>query len=220
MEKAREFRRPLYICFIDPKGAYNSVNSHSYNLPDKLLSIIHALHENSRAAVRAYGKTSEELLLPVVSVRIVCWHPPCSTSISMYVAIRMALEDHRLQGWGVRVAYLHNAKLVGNRSKLQLESIITDLTYADGLYLVADSWDDLKRSCWIPWRHAVKTSTSAVRKIFAVTPSDSQARPKPIPDDVPAKVVPHFQYLGSIVQDDCGSTLEVDPRRLQKPSYP
>ena len=72
MEKAREFRRPLYICFIGPKGEYDSVNSCSYNLPDKLLSIIRALHENSRAAVRAYGKTSEELLLPVVSVRVVC----------------------------------------------------------------------------------------------------------------------------------------------------
>ena len=119
----------------------------------------------------------------------------------------------------MRVAYLHNAKLVGNRSKL--ESIITD-DNIDGLYLVADSLDDLKRSCWIPWRYAVKTSTSAVRKIFAVTPSDSHARPEPIHlfPDVLAEVVSNFQYLGSTVQDDCGSTLEVDSRRPQKPSNP
>ena len=39
--------------------------------------------------------------------------------------------------------------------------------------------------------------------------------PEPIhlfPNDVPVEVVSHFQYLGSIVQDDCGSALEVDSR--------
>ena len=32
------------------------------------------------------------------------------------------------------------------------------------------------------------------------------------PNDASVEVVSHFQYLGSIVEDDCGSDLEVDSR--------
>ena len=42
------------------------------------------------------------------------------------------------------MAYLYDTKLVGNRKKLQLETVITDLEYADDMALVADSWDHLK----------------------------------------------------------------------------
>ena len=41
------------------------------------------------------------------------------------------------------VTYLHNAKLVGNRRKLQLETLVTDLEYADDMALLAYSWNDL-----------------------------------------------------------------------------
>ena len=52
---------------VDLRKAYDSVNreslwrilQHSYRLPPKLLSIIQALHEDSNAAVRAYGKISD-----------------------------------------------------------------------------------------------------------------------------------------------------------------
>ena len=66
----------------------------------------------------------------------------------------MALEDHQMQGIGVGMAYLHDnlvkahcyglhdAKLMGNRKKLQLETIITELEYANDMALVA--CDDLK----------------------------------------------------------------------------
>ena len=64
--------------------------------------------------------------------------------------------------------------------------------------------------------YAVKTSTSAVRKIFTVTPSDSHATPEPIPDDVPTEVVSTFQYLGSTVQDDSGSTPRSSLKKASK----
>jgi hypothetical protein len=68
MEKAREFRYPLYMCFVDLRKAYDSVNREalskvlqvSFNLPTKLISIIRTFHKNSTAAVRAYGKRSAE----------------------------------------------------------------------------------------------------------------------------------------------------------------
>ena len=60
------------------------------------------------------------------------------------MAICLALENGQLKGRGVRVAYLHGAKLVGNCRKLQHEAIISDLEYTDYMALVAESWDDLK----------------------------------------------------------------------------
>ena len=52
--------------------------------------------------------------------------------------------------------YLHNAKLIGNRRKLQLETLVTDMEYTDNMALLADSWDDLQAMltslstyCWV-----------------------------------------------------------------------
>ena len=89
MEKACEFHQPLYACFIDLKKAHDSVHhdslwhilKHTYHLPEKLLTIIYALHEDCTTAVRAYRKTSYMFLLPVVFAKAVCWHPHFSTFI-------------------------------------------------------------------------------------------------------------------------------------------
>ena len=59
------------------------------------------------------------------------------------VAIRMALEEHRQQGSGIRVAYLLDADLVGNRRIPKLETLVTDLEYADDMALLTNNWSDL-----------------------------------------------------------------------------
>ena len=56
----------------------------------------------------------------------------------------MALGSHREQKKGIAVAYRHNAELVGNRQTLQLETLVTDLEYADDMALLANSRDDLQ----------------------------------------------------------------------------
>ena len=51
----------------------------------------------------------------------------------------MGVSATHTQNKGVRIAFLHNAKLVGNRRNLQLETLVTDLKYADDIALLADS---------------------------------------------------------------------------------
>ena len=55
----------------------------------------------------------------------------------------MALDKHRMEGKGIKVAYLHNADLMGNRKTLKFETLVTDLEYADDMALLADNWSDL-----------------------------------------------------------------------------
>ena len=67
MEWAHEYHKPLFLCFVDLKKAYDSVNrdelwtglERRYHLPSKLICILKALHRETQGAVRAYGKVSD-----------------------------------------------------------------------------------------------------------------------------------------------------------------
>ena len=227
MEKAREYHHPLYICFIDLRKAYDSVHrtslwrilQHSYHLPEKLLTIIRALHEDTNAVVRAYGKASDKF--PVTSgVRQGCVLAPTLFNLYFDVAIHMALDMHRQEERGIKVAYLHDADLVGNRKILKLESLVTDLEYADDMALLADNWSDLTTmldslsSCC---KKLGLTISCKKTKSLAVLPSESPDVQSPVsiplvPGGEPIEVVSHFQYLGSIVQNDCGMDTEISSR--------
>ena len=61
----------------------------------------------------------------------------------MCACVHMALEEHRQQGCGIRLAYLLDADLVGNRRVPKLETLVTDLEYADDMALLANNWSDL-----------------------------------------------------------------------------
>ena len=122
----------LHLLHRPHEGVYDSVNHSTLWTILQLLAIIHVLHENSTAAVRAYRQTSEEFTV-ICGVQLGCVLAPILFNLYFDVAIRM--EDHQMQGRGVSMAYLHDAKLMGNRKKLQLETIITDLEYADDMAL-------------------------------------------------------------------------------------
>ena len=102
MEKAREFHQPLYACFIDLKKAYDLVHcnslwhilKHTYHLPEKLLTIIRAPHEDCTTTVRDYGKTSD--MFSVTSgVRQGCVLAPTLINFYLDNPIHMALDVHR-----------------------------------------------------------------------------------------------------------------------------
>ena len=229
MEKAREYHSPLYMCFIDLKKAYDSVNraalwellQRTYSLPQKLIDIIRSFHDNSTAAVRAYGKVSEEFEV-TSGVRQGCVLAPTLFNMYFDAVIHMALEEHRSQGRGVVMLYQPEAKLVGNRS-FNCSTLISDLEYADDMTLVAASWDDLKvmlQSLDEKCRQLGLTISTKKTKTMAVLPSgdsDGEQHPRPEvitlhPNSDPVEVVSSFEYLGSIMSDDCSLSAEVEAR--------
>ena len=169
------------------------------------------------ATIRCYGKTSDEFAV-TSGVRQGCVLAPTLFNLYYAVATRMALENGQPKGSSVGVAYLHGAKLVDNCKKLQHDAIISDLEYANDMALVAESWDDLNSmldDVSIRCRDLGLTISCSKTKTLAVLPS--HLYPKPVlinlfPNDDPVEVVSSFQYLGSIVQDNCGTVIEVDSR--------
>ena len=112
---------------------------HSYQLPEKLISIIRILHVDSFAAVMAYGQTS--VRFPVTSgVRQDC---VLATTLFSNESIHLAFDHHRQASRGIQEAYLLDGELVGNRRALILETLIADLEYADDMALIADTWSDI-----------------------------------------------------------------------------
>ena len=73
MQRAIEFNKAIYICFVDLQKAYDTVNRDALwevlkkflNIPDKIIRIIKALHSGSVGVIRDEGKLSEEFPINV-----------------------------------------------------------------------------------------------------------------------------------------------------------
>ena len=186
----------------------------AYLLPEKLLTIIRALHEDCTAAFRAYGKTSN--MFSVTSgVHQGCVLAPILFNFYFDTAIHMALDVHRQEERGIKVAYLIDADLMGNRRSLKLETLVTDLEYADDMALLEDNWVDLTTmldSLATTCKKLGLTISCKKTKTLAVLTNPGAQSPAPVqlvPGSEPIEVVSHFQYLDSTVQNDCGMDAEV-----------
>ena len=216
MEKAREFHYPLYICFIDLRKGYDSINREalwsilqsSYHLPTKLVSIIQVVHDGSRAR-----RVSESFDV-TCGVRQGCvfWHQHfliciltlpsiCHWAVTMCRTKVLELPAFTMPNvWGT----------VGNSCH--------DLEYAKDMTLFADFWNDLDAMLTTLSTHcsAFGLSISCSKtKTMAVHQASLYAQPIPIhlfPNHPPVEPVSSFQYLRSVIQEDCGSDLEVSSR--------
>ena len=228
MEKARESHQPLYVAFIDLRKAYDSVNRDAlwsvlqrcYHLPEKLLSITKAVHDHSTAAIRAYSKTSDEFAV-TSGVRQGCVLAPALFNLYFDIVICLSIDRCYEEGKGVHIVYHPDAKLVGDRRKKTMETLVTDLEYADDMALVSSSWSDLEVMIVSLNRQCTDmglTIGCKKTKTLAVLPSPSCQQPEPIllsPDAEPVEPVPTFLYLESVVSQDCSTGAEVTSRIIK-----
>ena len=100
-----------------------------------------------------------------------------------------------------------HAKLIGDRRKITLETLVSDLEYADDIALLSSAWSDLEVMVKSLQDIALLWDLSTAKtKTLAVMPSASCPQPRPIllsPSEDPVKPVSTFQYLGSRVSQDC-----------------
>ena len=154
MERLREFQRSCYIIFINLRKAYDSVNravlwnilQRAYSIPVKLINIIQALHNNTRASIRAYGKNSPEFDVGI-GVWLGCVMAPVLFNLFFDVVTKLALQKHQQkhQQKGISLLYhLDEQKLVGGHRKFINELLLNNLMYADDIALLTDSKSDLE----------------------------------------------------------------------------
>ena len=149
IQKAREFNRPLYFCFIDLQKAYDSINREalwqslrkSFSIPDKIIRILQALHHNTTGIVRAEEQTSEEFPINV-GVKQGNALAPVFFNHFLDTVTRVAMNKHPDKG--VSLEYCDDAPILFNyRHKLNQKIMIQSLAYADDIVLVSNNLDDL-----------------------------------------------------------------------------
>ena len=180
MEKSQEFQHPLYMAYIDLRKAYDSVNrnalwyilQHGYSIPEKLFKIIRALHSDTRASVRAYGKNSPEFTVHT-GVRQGCVMAPLLFNIFFDVVTKLSLQNHQQKGLPL-LYHLGKQKLVGGWKKFTNKLLFNNMAYADDMVLLADSKSDLEeilRSFDSTCSSMGLTISTAKTKVLAFLPS-------------------------------------------------
>lgn len=155
-------------------------------------------------------------------VRQGCVLAPTLFNLFFDAVIRMAIGGHLEEGRGVRIAFNPDAKLLGDRRKMTLETLVTDLEYADDIALLSNSWGDLEvmiKSLHQQCTAMGLTISCRKTKTLAVLPSSFCPQPQPIllsPATGPVEPVSTFQYLGSTVSRIVATVLRCPPG-LSKP---
>ena len=164
-----------YICFVDLRKAYDTVNREALGPSSSHLT-------GSLPNCESIWKGIKGVHCVQGSAATLCLAPTLF-NLNFNAVIYMSLDSHWMQNRGIRMTYLLDAQLVGNCGELQLETLVTDLEYADDMTLLADSWDALEAMLTSSSTHCqdFDLSISCARtKTMAVLPSDSFPQPEPI----------------------------------------
>ena len=193
-----------------------------YNLPDKLVRILHALHHGTSGAVRVYVMVSGEFDI-TTSVRQGDVLAPTLFNLFFDSVIAATLSQHPHSG--VRMLYNLGDELVGSRKKMRGSIFLQVLEYADDMALVSDSMDALEevlRSLSAVCSGVGLSICSKKTKILMIHPSTSVSiQPRAVqlkPGEEPVAVVEEFEYLGSTISQDCTLDREIS-RRISKASH-
>ena len=212
VERATEYRIPLFLSLVNLTKAYDSVNHQDmtailreYGVPQKLVTIIEELHSQTWCQVRSAGDTSERF---EVSTGVdVCVLSPLLFNCSLDKILREAMTS---LNEGLKSDYTVNEGVfLTYRDKTSASTSIQDALYADDLTLVAESRGDLQNmisaiysACkW--WGISISTAKS---KILTVGEQKSSNLSSIMLQSQPLEEVESFPYLGS----EIGKSISVE----------
>ena len=88
IEKAREFQKNIYFCFIDYAKAFNCVDHNKLwkilkemEIPDHLTCLMRNLYAGQEATVRTGYGTTDWFQIGKEYIKAVYYHPACLTSL-------------------------------------------------------------------------------------------------------------------------------------------
>ena len=200
MEKAREFQKNIYLCFIDYAKAFDCVDHNKLwkilnemGIPDHMICLLRNLYEDQEATVRT-GHGTTDWFQRGQGVRQGCILSPCLFNLhAEYIKRNDGLEETQA---GIKIARRN----------------INNLRYADDTTLMAESEEELKSLLM-----KVKVESEKVglklniqkTKIMASGPTTSWAI-----DGETVETVSDFIFLGSKITTDGDCSHETKRRLL------
>ena len=143
MERAREFQKNIYFCFIDYAKAFDCVDHNKLSkilkemgIPDHLTCLLRNLYAGQEAIVRTGHRTTDWFQMGK-GVHQGCLLSPCLFNFYAEYIMRNAGMEETQAG----------IKIDGRN--------INNLRYADDNTLMAESEEELKTS-WCEWKRRVK----------------------------------------------------------------
>ena len=198
MAKHREYNQPLYMCFIDFRKAFDSVQHEKLwwtmldmGYPPHLVNLLAKLYKNQKAAVRVAGVVSDWFRIGK-GVRQGCILSPYLFNIVSEMVMRKAL--HNFQG-GITI---------GGRK-------ISNLRYADDIVLLASSAEELQDLVNRITRAGEEYNlliNSSKTKIMALNGEPFTIKI----NNEELEQVNKFTYLGSIIADDSSCSADIKHR--------
>ncbi|KAI8433901.1 hypothetical protein MSG28_015827 [Choristoneura fumiferana] len=202
IEKAKEFNRPVYICFVDFQKAFDSVRWPrmwktllDMGVPQHLVHVLRTLYENNTASVRM-DNVSSQRFCPTAGVRQGCILSPLLFNAYTEHIMRIALEN-----WTDGIP-------IGGKN-------ISNLRYADDTTLLATSEDKigelLTRIETVSLEFGLKLNRTKT-KIMIVDRGRNNA--PEVTEIANCQVVQSYVYLGSLVSNKGGSEDEIKRRMV------
>ena len=125
MEKAREFQKNIYFCFIDYAKAVDWVNHNKLwkilkeiGIPDHLTCLLRNLYADQEAAVRIGHGTTDWLQIGK-GVRQDCILSPCLFNLYAEYIMRNAGLDETQAGIKIARKYINNLRYADNTTLWQ-----------------------------------------------------------------------------------------------------
>ena len=145
MQRAKEFNKAIYFCFVDFQRAYDTVNiealweilSKTFSIPEKLIRIIKALYSDSTGLIRSEG-------LPIsIGVKQGDVLAPILFNLYLDAVLKVALKNQLNKG--IDIDYSYNAPLMNNsRHKLEKSTCVQNLAYADDILIKSSNIESLQ----------------------------------------------------------------------------
>ena len=150
MSASRQKGKPLYVCFIDLRKAYDSVNREllwqamkTYGISGKIVRIVTSLYENTRAKVRVNGVLSECLLLKT-GVKQGCVLSPLLFNIFIDWVVRRVLKS--MGDSGIEIRYSKKKKELHVKEKDRTaRTLVNMLMYADDMAVMDSECGNVTR---------------------------------------------------------------------------
>jgi hypothetical protein len=218
-EKAKEMNLTLWLCFIDLKAAYDTVNRYGlwrilgeYGVSKHLIELIGALYEDTSAQVKVDNELSEEFKIKT-GLRQGCLLSPCLFNIYMDYVVKIALSE--LSNIGIKIKYRMPDGRVRDGSLAQGEEMVSILMYADDIVIMCEDSTDLQQAMdkleqtTQDWGLTISINKT---KVMALNKNFNLSQPVRIRGEV-IEQVDGFTYLGSLFNSE-GSCGEEIRRRI------